>query len=68
MLLFDFDKFIKDFNTSKKEISEVVGVGQTATSITCHSFNPLYDDYIVNFTDIYQIFYVKKIVERRLKF
>jgi len=36
--------------------------------ITCHSWNNLYKDYIVNLNDVYKLFYVKKIVERRIKF
>lgn len=32
--------------------------------ITCHSFNPIYQDFEVNLDDVYQLFYVKKIVER----
>jgi hypothetical protein len=35
--------------------------------ITCHSWNPLYDDYTVNLQDqVIQLFYVKKMVERRI--
>lgn len=37
-------------------------------NITCHSWNPLFQDYTVNMKDIYQLFYVKKVVERRIKF
>src|SRR5690606_36755570 len=33
--------------------------------ITCHSFNSAYNDYTVDLRDVYQLFYVKKIVERR---
>ena len=36
--------------------------------ITCHSFNPIHSDYDICFEDIYQLFYVKKIVERKIKF
>lgn len=36
--------------------------------ITCHSFNPLHKDYEVCFEDIQQLFYVKKLVERKIKF
>lgn len=36
--------------------------------IVCHSFNPLHKDYEISFEDIYQIFYVKKLVERKIKF
>jgi hypothetical protein len=36
--------------------------------IVCHSFNPLHKDYEICFEDIIQLFYVKKLVERKIKF
>jgi hypothetical protein len=36
--------------------------------IICHSWNPQYSDYTVNLENVYKLFYVKKIVERRIKF
>jgi transcriptional regulator with XRE-family HTH domain len=36
--------------------------------IICHSFNPLHKDYEICFEDIIQLFYVKKLVERKIKF
>lgn len=36
--------------------------------IVCHSFNPLHKDYEICFKDIYQLFTVKKLVERKIKF
>lgn len=36
--------------------------------ITCHSFNPLHKDYEICFEDVHQLFYVKKLVERKIKF
>lgn len=36
--------------------------------IVCHSFNPLHKDYEICFKDIYQLFIVKKLVERKIKF
>ena len=36
--------------------------------ITCHSWNPIYSDYKVNLNDVIKLFYVKKIVERKIKF
>jgi len=36
--------------------------------ILCHSFNPLHPDYEISFDDIYQLFFVKKLVERKIKF
>ena len=37
-------------------------------TVICHSFNELYEDYTVNLEDVYKLFYVKKIVERRIRF
>ena len=36
--------------------------------IICHSFNSLHTDYEICFEDIHQLFYVKKLVERKIKF
>jgi hypothetical protein len=35
--------------------------------LTCHSFNPFYEDFQLNIKEIKQLFYVKKIVERSIK-
>lgn len=35
--------------------------------ITLHSRNPLYEDYKLRLKDIYQIFYIVQLVERKLK-
>lgn len=36
--------------------------------ITCHSFNQIYHDYYLNLdTDVLQMFYVKKIVEKQIR-
>jgi len=32
--------------------------------LTCHSFNAIYQDFTLKLGDIYQLFYVKKLVER----
>lgn len=32
--------------------------------LTCHSFNTMYKDFTLKFNDVYQLFYVKKLVER----
>lgn len=37
-------------------------------TVTCHSWNELYRDYTVQLDDIYKMFYVKKIVDRRILF
>jgi SOS-response transcriptional repressor LexA len=36
--------------------------------ITCHSWNPMYDDFRLTLKEVYQLFYVKKIVERKPTF
>lgn len=46
-----------------KEITEHDLIGGF---IICHSWNPMYQDFKVNVEDIYQLFYVKKIVERKI--
>jgi hypothetical protein len=48
----------------KQIISQDVANG----TIVCHSWNPMFKDYTINLNDVYQIFYVKKVVERRIKF
>lgn len=34
-------------------------------TITCHSFNPLYQDFKLNLDDVFQIFVYKKIIRRK---
>jgi transcriptional regulator with XRE-family HTH domain len=36
--------------------------------ISCHSWNPAFKDFDVLVKDVYRLFYVKKIVERRINF
>lgn len=36
--------------------------------INCHSFNPAYEDFELNLNEIYQLFYLVKMVERDLNF
>ena len=36
--------------------------------VTCHSFNSTWNDYEINLKDVFRIFFVKKIVERRINF
>ena len=47
---------------------QVTGHDIETGQLTCHSWNDLYKDYTVNLEDVYKLFYVKKIVERRIKF
>lgn len=36
--------------------------------ITCHSWNELYKDYDLDLRDVFKIFYIKKIIDRKIKF
>lgn len=36
--------------------------------ITCHSWNQFYKDYVIALESVYKLFYIKKMVERRIKF
>lgn len=47
---------------------QITGHNTASGEITCHSWNPLYKDYVLNLENVYKLFYVKKIVERRIKF
>ena len=39
----------------------------TNGNITCHSFNSFYKDYNISLKDVYKLYQVRKIVERRVK-
>lgn len=45
---------------------QIINFNIETGKFTCHSFNPLYDDYDINIEDVKELFYVKKIVERRI--
>jgi transcriptional regulator with XRE-family HTH domain len=47
---------------------QIIGQDIDKGCIVCHSFNPLHHDYEIHFDDIYQLFFVKKLVERKIKF
>lgn len=47
---------------------QVVDHNTETHDLICHSWNSHYPDYKVNLGDVYKLFYVKKIVERRIKF
>jgi len=47
---------------------QITGHDVESGELTCHSWNELYKDYTVNLEDVYKLFYVKKIVERRIRF
>ena len=38
---------------------------KSENTITCHSLNSIYDDYIVSLSDVKGIFYVEELVKRR---
>lgn len=46
---------------------QIVDQDLTNGNITCHSFNSFYKDYQINLNDVYKLFQVRKIVERRVK-
>lgn len=37
-------------------------------TITCHSFNSLHPDYTIKLDDVFGLYFVKKLVDRRIKF
>ena len=45
---------------------EIIEHNTNTNIITCHSWNPIYSDYNLNLEDVIKIFYVKKIVERKI--
>lgn len=47
---------------------QITGHDVERGEVICHSWNPLYKDYVINLNNVYQLLYVKKIVERRIKF
>lgn len=49
-------------------LKQIVSHDLAKGEIMCHSFNNLYSDYVVKMTEIYKIFYVKKIIERKIIF
>lgn len=47
---------------------QITGHNKESGDITCHSWNPFYKDYVINLQDVYKLFYVKKIVDRGIRF
>lgn len=45
-------------------IKQITEHNTTENTITCHSFNPLYQDFKLNLNDVFQIFVYKKIIRR----
>lgn len=47
-------------------LKQIIDVNMEDQYITCHSFNPHYDDFRIKFIDIYQIFVVCKITQKQI--
>jgi phage repressor protein C with HTH and peptisase S24 domain len=45
-------------------LKQIVDHNTETGEITCHSYNPTYNDFKLNLKDVYQLFYVKKIIGR----
>ncbi|WP_314060084.1 LexA family transcriptional regulator [Empedobacter brevis] len=46
-------------------IKQITEHNTSKNTITCHSFNPVYEDFKLNLDDVYQIFIYKKIIRRK---
>ena len=46
-------------------IKQITEHNTSENTITCHSFNPVYEDFKLNLDDVYQIFIYKKIIRRK---
>ncbi|WP_312922586.1 S24 family peptidase [Empedobacter brevis] len=46
-------------------IKQITEHNTLENTITCHSFNPVYEDFKLNLDDVYQIFIYKKIIRRK---
>ncbi|WP_313374274.1 LexA family transcriptional regulator [Chishuiella sp.] len=46
-------------------IKQITEHNTIENTITCHSFNPLYQDFKLNLDDVFQIFVYKKIIRRK---
>lgn len=49
-------------------VKEITDHNLEKAIITCHSWNPLYEDFQLKLKDVFQLFYIKKIVERKPQF
>lgn len=47
-------------------LKQITEINRDEQYIVCHSFNPAYEDFKINFDDIYQIFIVCKIVQKQI--
>lgn len=49
-------------------VKQIIKIDHKKKQITCHSFNPLYPDQIVDFDEVIQLFTVEKIVNSKIRF
>nr|DAW61401.1 MAG TPA: hypothetical protein [Caudoviricetes sp.] len=49
-------------------VKQITKIDHNKKVITCHSFNPLYPDQVVDFNELIQIFTVEKIVNSKIRF
>ncbi|MGQ0739754.1 MAG: S24 family peptidase, partial [Bacteroidota bacterium] len=49
-------------------IKQIIDHDPEKAVIVCHSWNSMYKDFKIKLTDVFQLFYVKKVVERRINF
>jgi hypothetical protein len=49
-------------------VKQITKVDHKKQQFTCHSFNPLYPDQIVDFDEVIQLFTVEKIVNSKIRF
>ena len=49
-------------------VKQITKIDHKKQQITCHSFNPLYPDQIVDFDEVIQLFTVEKIVNSKIRF
>ena len=49
-------------------VKQVKNINKEEKKITCHSFNPQWEDYTIEFSDVLQIFIVEKKVSSKIVF
>ena len=55
-------------STEGNVIAQVINVNNVTKDITCHSFNHLYQDYIIKASDVIQVFTIEKKLSSRIMF
>lgn len=48
-------------------IKQITNHDTETGDITCHPFNPFYEDFTVNLADVYRLFYVYKVVDKSIR-